>query len=1152
MRRWSVRILVSLVLLIAVVVVVTQLVLWSSLPKKIVMSLIEKELGLRISADTLSTNWLGNSTLQNVSLGLPLSKEDFLGVKTLHIKHNTLLGLAIGNAIAVDSIEIDQPVVQVKQDAQGQFNLIEVAQLLGRALGSNTAKKSTDTGVPKLPQVKLVDATVHFTDNQGRTADLNNIQLNGYAANALVWKYDLKVADSIALTGELAPGGVWKHKVDLVAQNLQPLLQSYGIPTYGAVVKAEWTGELDGDAVNGQLTLQQATATGVPGAKDVSASGAIDLSTAGGIVTVRPQRLDLITGNAMLSAIEVSSGNITYDSSGAHLNGMQLGALGGLAVVDGQFNPATMAGNVHARWDGLALPGGVTHSGHFDASLKTPFTGRPVINVDVESHGKSGGNTWDAKLNVAGIGDSWKNIDWVLTAPQMQYVGTPAVKLDNLTAHVKQQLPNVTLVDVTLPGRPNLLGFGKFDGNIGLWNVYLDSGTSPTADPGSVPLNFSIDAWGNKDRIALKAFNAQVAQATAWAGGYYGLNEPKPVHLDVFINQSAPASTNASVAVVQGHAHGSFHVTGTVFDGNGFTPAVDVSGKLDSSDLVVLQKPVGDIELSVAGGYTGNRVHLKTTELSLFQGRWNFQTEYRTDQQLLSSELDVDDLPLDELAKFVNVQGVSGQLTHAQWTARVPLKNFTLDKVKVESHYALHDISYISAPQVVINSVTADGNVVNGVASLKPIDITSGTGKIDGQITMDLATHRHVLTEFHVHDFPVASNGITVNTNADTKLDLNLPDRELTGPVTATTDVNDGPITLVHAVLDSSLRGRTLTVKNLGGNVLTGTFQGNTVVDLDEPLEATGQFRWFNVDSAALVAIAPGAKGIGGKYSGTITLAPTKEPRPIAPVRIDINVAAADGHYKTVKIGDKGLFAVHAVAYADLDRAILDHSDIHVAGGLVHIWGRVQRGQSAVITLEKLDLDQLAHVVDNLKGPYPGQIDGSIGVVSHGADLNNIIGNVRLKITRSDLANFGPLAKLYAIANASGSDAPIGYGTVVMGLEQKTLKVTEFHYFNRGIDAQGTFKVGPLAKVISSTPVIGSVEGSAQVLKGSRVQLFADINDVFASAQGALAGVGVDGNVGAPHIFAASAAALGNSFQEIFTGDTTYETGKPPSAVTNP
>lgn len=1145
MRRWTIRILIGLALLILAIVVIVQLVLWSTLPNKIVMAQIEKQLGLRISANTLRTTWFGHTTLTGVSLGLPLNKQSFLSVKTMQIKANSLLGLAAGNAIAVDSIEIDEPKVEVRQNSAGQWNLAEVAQLLVRALGSKTATKSASTDVPKLPRIKVVNATVTLTNDQGKTATLDDVNVNGEPENSLVWTYELSVGHSIHLVGKVAPGGNWKHEISLTAEHLQPLVQHYGLKTYGAMVNAQWTGELDGSNIKGRLDLLQASAN-VPGAGKILAKGAVDVSTAGTVVTLQPQKLELTTGNAMLSNVRVASGKIVYDTStGITLHSIDLGALGGLAVVDGKFDPALLTGNFAARWNGLGLPGGLKHNGSFTADLKMPFTGKPIIHVDLQSHGQKGANRWDANLKLAGVGQSWSDIKWVLTAPQLRYQGSKTIDLSDLSGHITQQLPLIRLDDLKLPARPHLLSYGQYQLDTKAWNFYMDAGGTASAANQPLPINFSIKAGGDKKAITLKSFKAQVAQLAAEAHGSYKFREPNPINLDVLLNESSPLKPPSVAAAVQGHIHGSFLITGALYKqpNKSFDPSIDMHGKLISTDLVVLHKPVGDINIQVTGGYHNKHAHLQTTQLSLLQGKWKFVADYPSPAKAVTAELDADQLPLDVLTNFVNVKGVSGQLTHAQWKINANPAN--LAKLHVDSTYALSNIADESIPNLVINHVNAVGTVNDGDISLKPINITSGTGKIDGSITTTLADYNRVQAEFHVHQFPFSAGGATAKTTADTKLVIDLKTKTITGPLTATTNVVYNGVRLMHAVLDSALRDRTLTVKSLAGNVLNGTFQGHSKFDLDKPLTAHGQFRWYNIDSAALVAVNPLLTGVGGKYSGTVTIGPASQPKPLEPVRIDVNVSAQNGHYKTVEIGQHGLFAVHAVAYVGVGRFVLDHSDIDVANGTAHLWARIDRGQDIILSFDKLQLNQLAHVVNSIKGPYPGIIGGQISVVASGADLNTINGQALVNITQSDLANFAPLALMYNTLNLGANPKPIGYGKVVMSFEKKTLKVDQFNYFNRGIDAIGRFKVGPLVMPVNSTPVTGLVVGTAQVLKNSRVQILSDFNDLFASAQGNLTTIAVDGTIGHIHPFAEAAAQVASQFNEILTGDTANETGVP-------
>ncbi len=149
------------------------------------------------------------------------------------------------------------------------------------------------------------------------------------------------------------------------------------------------------------------------------------------------------------------------------------------------------------------------------------------------------------------------------------------------------------------------------------------------------------------------------------------------------------------------------------------------------------------------------------------------------------------------------------------------------------------------------------------------------------------------------------------------------------------------------------------------------------------------------MDAGALYPITgnPALADLGGVFSGTVTVAPSRDPRTLEPVRIDVNVSAHDGHFRSVRLGTPDrLYMTHAVAYANIDRAVLDHSDIYVAGGVVHLWGRVGRGlasQTVIVDYNGLSIDQLAHVVPGqANGPVPGTLNGTFRLIRSGAGLD--------------------------------------------------------------------------------------------------------------------------------------------------------------------
>ena len=462
-----------------------------------------------------------------------------------------------------------------------------------------------------------------------------------------------------------------------------------------------------------------------------------------------------------------------------------------------------------------------------------------------------------------------------------------------------------------------------------------------------------------------------------------------------------------------------------------------------------------------------------------------------------------------------------------------------------------------------VDTVDAGLSFHDGVVKLEPVVARSGpekdAGRTDLSVTYALAAPTRVRTHVTVKNWPYplgsALGGTTeARANADVDLGVDLKLKGAVGNATAGVDVilhptvagRSVPQTLAHAQVAAEVRGRTVTLDDLSGKVLNGTFQGSGQLDVGKPLEAAGRLQWQDVDAAALFPIT-GNKNLadlGGIFSGTVTVAPTRDPRPLEPVRIDVNVAAHGGHYGTVKLGDDGrLLMTHAVAYANVNRAVLDHSDIFVAGGVVHVWGRVgtELGtQAAIVDYRGLSLDQLAHAIPGqADGPVPGQLQGELRIIRNGSGLNGITGGGPARIVNADLIHIPAIGTLYKLTGHDGGGLqPGGRGGLNLAIEAGSVRINGLRFLNRGLEAKGLLTVGPIDTAdVKASALGGQVVGTLQDLKGSRLPLISDFNDNFAALQSNLTTLNVRGTLGAPKITAAGADEIGSGLRELLVGD---------------
>src|SRR6185436_10437233 len=199
-KHWLLRLVMLIILIIAIVGVAIQLILTTDVPKNLVVSGLEKQLGLRVTASSMTSAWFGRSTLDDVTLALPLAEESFLTVPQLKIKHTTLFALLLRRPLHIDEMYFDQPHLVIRQNSLGRWNVEEAMALITRAAGGKSAdneQKSKGEAV-QLPLVSLADGTLELIDNENRRVTLAPLELHGTPQNSLSWHFQGNISDILS------------------------------------------------------------------------------------------------------------------------------------------------------------------------------------------------------------------------------------------------------------------------------------------------------------------------------------------------------------------------------------------------------------------------------------------------------------------------------------------------------------------------------------------------------------------------------------------------------------------------------------------------------------------------------------------------------------------------------------------------------------------------------------------------------------------------------------------------------------------------------------------------------------------------------------------------------------------------------------------
>lgn len=189
---------------------------------------------------------------------------------------------------------------------------------------------------------------------------------------------------------------------------------------------------------------------------------------------------------------------------------------------------------------------------------------------------------------------------------------------------------------------------------------------------------------------------------------------------------------------------------------------------------------------------------------------------------------------------------------------------------------------------------------------------------------------------------------------------------------------------------------------------------------------------------------------------------------------------------------------------------------------------------------DRLDVDQLTRVAKDDGKPITGRLGGTLRVYGPARSLDTLNGEAVVKITESDLANFGPVAALYNVMNiGSGGNVPTGEGDISARIEGGTLTLLDATYFNRGIfaNAFGTVReVGKLPDSPLDLTVIGSAQPLKQSGKGFVSEVFGTANDAFAALQTSLTAIHAGGTLKNPKVGQVGLNELGSDLKAVLIG----------------
>ena len=1175
-RRWIPRLLVAVITLLVVVIVTAQIVFTTALPKQIVLAQVEKTLGLRVNAASLTTSWLGHTTLRDVQVSLPLSAKAFCTVRELRVSHTNLPLLALTQSITIYSIDLDRPIVTVTQDHFGRWNVQDVAELLLKLGGQGQAQQTPDKSSPfVLPDVGISDGDIEVTDNQNRHASLTPLVMTGHSEN-LVWTYDASMntprGKSVALSGRVVPSNNFTHEVKFEISGLAPLLKPW-IPEFdpSAKIGGSWKGAVADGGVNGRLLLDQLQYATV-----AAEHGDFTVRAANGAVTVGPSSLSAHAEHRPLLTINVTGGSIRADATAAKVDQLNLTALGGQARLDGTVTFADLSGKMSASWNQLHPAKGVDSTGSFTAAIQPQWPARHAITAQLVANGSALGSPYSTDIHINAAGSNWDAATMTVDAPTLRYDWKTPVRLDGLVAHLVSDPGKIALTDVsishlgrsagTVAGSGALIfdakkpNFSHYD-----WWAYF-SGQNLTVPPipnspiQPPPVAGSFDAWGNQQDACLRSAYAVIGSIFATADGVYHITNPKPVDANVFIAQLRTPTTGATTgpttapSFVQGHLRGDAHLTGTIAPLD-----LALEGQLHGRGLILGDRPLDNVDVKCTGTADRSQVVIDSDELHLLGGQWKLHAQMPGKIEMSEATVQFHDVKLVNVAELAHQSDIAGT---AAGMIDAELSEPSIDGLHATGTFSA---STVQARQLQIDSVTGNLSLQHGEVSVTPIHLTHGNGHADASLRTDLAHPTVVTATLDAADWPVDAMAAHALLAAKTDgLVVNAATQTVAGRLTFGADVDYQQQHAAMAKGAVTLSGQTVNLDSFNADALGGTATGTASFTLAAPLASRAEFHWTGLNLNSLSPYEDRLRDAGGSFAGQAVLAPVSDKRALAPLLLTIDATGTKTH-----VGPVQLSGWHFPIWLNKDpgyRMVLDDGRIDVADGSIGLFARVSQHLDNILTaqadatLHNLDIDQLINEVEmssspttqaspskqavtrpttsNQKSAYPGRLSGQIDANGDPRNLMACSANIALKIHDSDLANFGPFAALYNVMHLGGGPAtPSGAGTVNARYDNDNFIITSLYYFNRGVYAYGDPRVDDIRKY-PECPQSGSVAGTFRPLENLKLPFFADADQIFSVLQSNFSAVALGGTVDKPTYRPQSVADLGSALKRVLIGDT--------------
>ena len=1117
MRSRILKILFILFVLLVIATVTTQVILWTDLPQRLVIETLNKELGFKITTGSLRTSLRGKTIIKDFALSLPMEDSPLLLIPEMSILHTALPLALFRRSLNLQSLKIENPIVNFREDETGYWNIQEFAYMLQQFVaGSNKQNKV------RFPQLDIVNGSSVIADRSGHIEKLGPIFFSGRTQDQPIWDFEMTIPSQVTVSGKVDAGNTWAHDIEFNIKDVNDLFKNLIVNSPKTLsVGGRWRGRKHESGLIGKLQLKQLHY----GSTQTQGILGIDMSSTGFLISFEDllvrglelpiQEIKITGGSALLERKELQVNHLLFKTDGISGN------------LTGQWGWKKGEGTLRGSWAGKITERNIYSEGTWDGFISWPLMGRKEISVSVFSQGDTPWGGWHNELTILGSGSTLSKSNWQVSVPHLswQRKGTD-ITFEDVRAEIAADWPNVRLLSIESSNPENLKAEGEFWVDKCTWAISVEAEGWKTSERQDLTIDLRLVASGNKQDVTVKEFKLAKKDLTIEAAGKVALSSAKlyDAHAKASWMVHQPPADGKNLAGISGKLQCEAAIAGTVWP-----ISLQLKSELLGENITINRNVVSTIKIPWQAQIDPARIEFNTDRFELFDGNWNVSGQYELYQSSAKLTLDATEVSLKPMVKLLGL----------------PIKSQGVMAVKIEAELPFIDMNDVtltgnwSVKDMVLGAIeaeNAEGDVCiqHGAAMFDLIKLKRDQGQVLASARFELDQPQYVSVEMEARQWPLdlPDYGMTFVTSSKGNATLDLLRRTTkgNGHITAVIELDNkkfGDISAEIAVEERTIEINKIQLETLGGSV------GATArIPVDDWLTSSADVKWQDLDIGALSDLRAELKGLSGRSSGILTVARAEENQSLEPLRIEIRANISEGNFRNAHLGD-----LQISGYLGKERLLIDRSELEIMNGVLKSRGSIKRHRKELLSyvhadFSQLELDQLIGLFQHHPDPVPGRLTGD-GMLIVFSDLHGMTGEANVRLSESDLASIVIVETLHDALNIRlGQTQPTGQGQIRMRFEGSTVRIPSFTYFNRGIEIRGMGTVQDITQGKTS-PVRGYVIGSVRPLKDTHLPGMEALDRLMASLQTGVSSVEVKGTLGEPETVSVPFHQISNKLRTL-------------------